>query len=231
MSNKHDEHVDEAVESTFKYLQPYPESNPRLISIHGDIPHRSEPGYDMFNEFLWLLIKLERDNRGKPITLVIDSPGGAGVSLDLLLDNINLMSSPIYTVAQEASSAAGILFIGGAKGHRYMFEHSTILLHNGKLLDKCPGHGWWLFKSYCLSEKERVEAEKEFDRAIRRYARMLDELTDGKLLESEETDEEKRVEAMMDLLYKTPVFGAQEAIKYGLADHVIGRKEFQDLFL
>ena len=59
---------------------------------------------------------------------------------------------------------------------------------------------------------------------------MLDEYTDGKLLESEETDEEKRVEGMMLLLDESPIFDSQEAVQYGLADHIIDEEKLRDLF-
>jgi len=216
-------------ENNFTYLWPLPESHPRTLSIHGQIPGHSYSHYNEFNKFLWALLALERSSPETPITLVIDSPGGDASSLNMLLDHINLISSPVYTIARNANSAAGLLFASGAKGHRYMFEHSKIILHNGSLLhdDECPGHGWWIFKKYC----EATASQKELDKIIEQFGRMLDKWTDGKLLESEETDEEKRVEAMIRLLDESPVFDSQKAVRCGLTDHIIGEEEFQSLFL
>ena len=216
--------------SNFTYLRPSPESHPRTISIHGNIPTNADPSYDAFNEFLWILAELERNDPGVPITLVIDSQGGSSSSLDMLLDYIKLMSSPVYMVARNVSSAASILFASGEKDHRYIFEHSRISLHNGRLLYECPGHGRWIFKSYCDTEERAAASQKVLDQTIRRHARMLDEYTDGKLLESEETDEEKRVEGMMLLLDESPIFDSQEAVQYGLADHIIDEEKLRDLF-
>ena len=115
----------------FGYTVPFP-NNPisrRLVSIHGTFPTPEAASYEKFDSFLWYLMDLEKNRPGDPLTLVIDSQGGDTGALEILLDHIHLISSPVNMVARNAYSAAALLFVSGEKGHRYVFEHSHILFH------------------------------------------------------------------------------------------------------
>ena len=222
-----DEMNDEIFEiSRFSVLTPL--ANKRLISICGEFPSHDNLAheYEPFEKLLWLLISLDQKEKGKPITLVIDSSGGAADAFDALLDHINLISSPVHTVARHADSVAALLFICGAKGHRYIFEHTKILLHNVSYACQCPAE-----------DAIRLHEEKERILAItnREYARLIDLRTDGRILNrlgnwANEHDKEKRARGVMRILDYEPIFTAQEALQYGLADHIITPRELRALF-
>lgn len=235
MKDTHDgsEEKMNADELTFGYREPFPNrSTSRLVSMWGYLPTPGEPGYAQFDKFLWFLMELERNHVGNPITLVIDSRGGDTDTLEILLDYIKLMDSPVWMVARNVSSAAAILFVAGAKGHRYLFEHSQIVLHLASYTPcGSPDHTGDSVDP--VAEKRLAE---ELDQLNLRLARLLDECTDGKILNllgdgwEREPDEEKRVTGILTLLKETISLDAGEAKKYGLADDTIDKQKFHDLF-
>ena len=47
-----------------------------------------------------------------------------------IYDVMSMISSPVYTVTMGmAASMGAILFAAGEKGHRYVFEHAKIMIH------------------------------------------------------------------------------------------------------
>lgn len=67
---------------------------------------------------------------GKPILLVINSPGGAVDSGFAIWDQINMISSPVYTlVTGLAASMGSILSLAAAKGKRFATPHARIMIH------------------------------------------------------------------------------------------------------
>jgi ATP-dependent Clp protease, protease subunit len=76
------------------------------------------------------LIALDKADPGKPILLAINSPGGevqAGVNI---IDTMNSLQSPVYTVGfNMCASMAGVLLASGESGHRSVFPGTNILLH------------------------------------------------------------------------------------------------------
>lgn len=216
----------DAHEQTFGYKESFPNrSTARLISIYGYLPGAHEPAYAHFDKFVWLLMELERNHVGNPITLVIDSLGGDTDTLEILLDHIKLMTSPVRTVARNVSSAAAILFTAGAKGHRYAFERSQIMLHPARPSCECPTH----------EQPAQLLLDEGVTQLNRRLAQLLDKCTEGKILNllddwRDESDEEKRISGVLTLLEKTVRLDGKAAVEYGLADYTIGEKEFHDLF-
>lgn len=73
------------------------------------------------------------DNYLKPITLVIDSPGGEDIAMFHLYDFMTTCKTPIYTVGTgEVCSAAALILVAGAKGHRSATPHCLFMTHKGK---------------------------------------------------------------------------------------------------
>jgi len=236
----------------FGYNVPFP-NNPisrRLISIYGSLPPLEYPTYKEFDSFLWYLMDLEKNRPGDPITLVLDNQGGDVRALETLLDRIHLISSPVHMVAGNAYSGAALLFASGEKGHRYVFEHSQIIFHQAKndyecphcaeedeehVCEECP---------HCAEESEGPACEEltptASDESLRkinwRLASLLYKCTDGKILDlsgdwSDVSDEEERIRGVLSLLEKDLLLNAEEAIKYGVADHIIDKEKLWSLFL
>lgn len=80
------------------------------------------------------LLYLESEAPGKPITFFINSPGGYVTSGLAIYDTMQMISSPIHTICMGlAASMGSILLSGGAKGHRKIFKHGRVMIHQPSL--------------------------------------------------------------------------------------------------
>jgi ATP-dependent Clp protease protease subunit len=76
---------------------------------------------------LWYL---DAQEPGKPILLVINSPGGSVDSGFAIWDQIKMLKSPVTTlVTGLAASMGSILSLSGGKGKRFATAHSRIMIH------------------------------------------------------------------------------------------------------
>jgi ATP-dependent Clp protease protease subunit len=76
---------------------------------------------------LWYL---ELTQPGKPITLIIHSPGGSVDAGFAVWDQIKMISSPVTTlVTGLAASMGSILSLCAAKGRRFATPNARILIH------------------------------------------------------------------------------------------------------
>ncbi len=76
---------------------------------------------------LWYL---DAEDPGRPILLVINSPGGSVDSGFAIWDQIKMLRSPVTTlVTGLAASMGSILSLAGGKGKRFATPHSRIMIH------------------------------------------------------------------------------------------------------
>lgn len=76
---------------------------------------------------LWYL---EAIDAGKPITLVINSPGGSVDAGFAVWDQIKMISSPVTTVVTGlAASMGSVLSLCAAPGRRFATPHARIMIH------------------------------------------------------------------------------------------------------
>lgn len=86
----------------------------------------SQSAYDVIRK-LWFL---ELTDPGKPILLVINSPGGAVDSGFAIWDQIKMISSPVTTlVTGLAASMGSVLSLAAPQGRRFATPHSRIMIH------------------------------------------------------------------------------------------------------
>lgn len=80
------------------------------------------------------LMYLEAEKPGTPIEFFINSPGGYVTSGLAIYDTMQLLSSPVHTICMGlAASMGSILLSGGAKGHRKIFQHGRVMIHQPSL--------------------------------------------------------------------------------------------------
>jgi len=85
---------------------------------------------DSAKEIIRKLWYLELIDPGKPILLVINSPGGAVDSGFAIWDQINMISSPVTTlVTGLAASMGSILSLCAAPRRRFATPHARIMIH------------------------------------------------------------------------------------------------------
>ena len=85
---------------------------------------------DSAKEIIKALWYLDLKEPGKPILMVINSPGGSVDAGFAIWDQVKMISSPITTlVTGLAASFGSVLSLCASKGQRYCTPHSRIMIH------------------------------------------------------------------------------------------------------
>ena len=96
----------------------------RKVFLWGPVDDRSAK--DITSRLLFL----DAVDPGKEITFYINSPGGIVTSGMVIYDTMQMIKSPVATVCMGmAASMGSILLSGGKKGHRYIFPHGEVMIH------------------------------------------------------------------------------------------------------
>lgn len=65
-----------------------------------------------------------------PIRIYINSPGGSVIDGLSIIDTMNFIESPVYTICTGmAASMGAVLLSCGEKGHRSVLPHSRVMIH------------------------------------------------------------------------------------------------------
>jgi ATP-dependent Clp protease, protease subunit len=146
------------------------------------------------------LIHLESETPGKDIAMYINSPGGDMTALFAIYDTMQFLSCDVATICVgQAASAAAVLLAGGAAGKRGVLPNSRVLIHQP--------HGGVQGQS---SDLELAVAEVVEMR--RRMTEILAHHT-GQSVE--------RIALDID---RDKILRGEDAVAYGLVDHVIERR-------
>jgi ATP-dependent Clp protease, protease subunit len=154
---------------------------------------------DTANEVIRKLWYLEMKDPGKPILLVINSPGGSIDSGFAIWDQISMITSPVATlVTGLAASMGSILSLAASKGERYATPHSRIMIHQPRLSGIVEGQATDL-------EIQAREIIKTREMIIKVYM----EATGKK---------HEEIDRSID---RDTWFSAEEAKKFGLIDSIV----------
>ena len=86
---------------------------------------------------LWFL---ESEAPGKPITVIINSPGGSVDAGFAIWDQLKMTSSPITTIVTGmAASMGSILMLAASPGKRFATPKSRVMIHQPKLSSVVQG--------------------------------------------------------------------------------------------
>ncbi|MFV0341171.1 MAG: ATP-dependent Clp protease proteolytic subunit [Parachlamydiaceae bacterium] len=89
---------------------------------------------DTAEEIIRKLWYLDSKDPGKPITLVINSPGGSIDAGFAIWDQIKMISSPVTTlVTGLAASMGSILSLVAAPGRRFATQNARFMVHQPRL--------------------------------------------------------------------------------------------------
>lgn len=98
--------------------------NERNILIYGEV------NAEMALRVMLLLRKFDQDDPDEPIYLYINSPGGNVSDGLMIVDNMDLVHAPVYTVVVGlAASMGAVIATAGEKGHRYILANSQLMIH------------------------------------------------------------------------------------------------------
>lgn len=96
----------------------------RIITVNGQV----EPNMAM--SVTQQLLYLDAQDQTKPIVMYINSPGGSVSDGLMVVDTMNYIKAPVYTVVVGLAASMGtIIASSGEKGHRYMLPNAEYLIH------------------------------------------------------------------------------------------------------
>lgn len=149
------------------------------------------------------LLHLESEAHDQDIALYINSPGGDVNGLFAIHDTMQFIASEVSTICVgQAASAAAVLLAAGAPGKRFALPNARILVHQP--------HGGVQGQS---TDMELAVAE-----IVEMRRRMVD------ILVAATGQSEERLRADMDRDF---IVRGEDAIRYGLIDHVIDRRHLR----
>jgi ATP-dependent Clp protease protease subunit len=156
---------------------------------------------DVSNLIIAQLLFLQSEDAEKDISIYINSPGGMVTSGMAIYDTMQFLKCPIttYCVGQAASMGA-VLLAAGTKGKRFALPNARIMIHQ-------PLGG---------SQGQATDIEIQTKEILRMKKRLNEILADhtGKPIKTIEKDTDRDF-----------FMSAEEAVKYGLVDEVVVKKQ------
>jgi ATP-dependent Clp protease protease subunit len=151
------------------------------------------------------LVLLDHEDPQSRIILLINSPGGEVFSGFAIYDTIRFISSPVATVVTGlAASMGSIIALAAEKGNRYALPNAKFLIHQ-PLMTGYQGRASDL-------EIQATEILKDRERIIHLYAENT-----GRPPEEVEQD-----------IDRDKWMTAQQALDYGLIEHIITKRRELD---
>lgn len=167
----------------------------RIIWVVGPV----EP--NMANIIKGQLLHLEALDPKADITMYIDSPGGQVDTGLAIYDTMQYITCDVRTVCVGlAASMASLILAGGTKGKRFALPHSNIMIHQ-------PSGG---------SQGKASDMEIAWEHMKR---------TKHSLTKIYERITGKSYDQLIDDMDRDYYMTAEEAVKYGLIDKVLTKRE------
>jgi len=155
----------------------------------------------MANLVVAQLLFLESENPDKDIHLYINSPGGSVTAGLAIYDTMQFIKPNVSTMCLgQAASMGALLLAGGAEGKRFCLPHSRMMIHQP--LGGYQGQA----TDIEIHTREILTIREKLNRILSKHT--------GQELEKIANDTER--DNFMD---------ADTAVKYGLVDRVIERRE------
>ena len=147
------------------------------------------------------LIHLSNEDSEAPIQMYVSSPGGVVYAGMGIYDTMKMIPNQISTVAIGLTASFGtVLLTAGTKGHRYALPIATIHMHQ-------PLGG---------AQGQASDIEIQANEILRLKKRLNEILAENTGLKLEKIEEDTNRD-----IYMT----AEEAVEYGLVDHVLEAPE------
>lgn len=145
------------------------------------------------------LLYLEACDPGKEITFYLNTPGGSITAGMAIYDTMQLIESPIRVIVTGmAASMGSILLCGAAKGKRFLYPHSRVLIHQP------------LITGRMVAVAVDINIQAEEMEKLREELNMILANASGQPLEKIQKDTDRDF-----------YLNATEAIDYGLADAIV----------
>ena len=155
----------------------------------------------MANIVVAQMLFLESENPEKDIALYINSPGGVVSAGLAIYDTMQFIKSDVSTICiGQAASMGAVLLAGGTHGKRFCLPHARVMIHQ-------PAGGFQGQASDMeIQTKEMLETRDRLNKILAKHT--------GQSVERIKQDTDR--DRFMDW---------QEAVKYGLIDKVLEKRE------
>ena len=156
---------------------------------------------EMASSVIAQLLSLEAQDPEEDITIYIDSPGGSVSAGMSIYDTMQILKCDVRTIVTGmAASMAAVLLSGGTKGKRYALENSEVMIHQ-------PMSG-------IQGQASDIKIAADHVMKIKKRLNYIISGNTGKPMEQVQRDTDR--DNFMD---------AQEAIEYGIIDHIMTKEE------
>jgi ATP-dependent Clp protease protease subunit len=167
----------------------------RVIFLTGQVEDH------MANLIVAQLLFLESENPEKDIYIYINSPGGSVTAGLAIYDTMRYIKCDIATVCVgQAASMGAFLLSGGTKGKRYVLPNARVMIHQP--LGGFQGQA----TDFEIHAKEILSIKEKLNRLMAEHS--------GKTYEEVVRDTER-----------DNFLSAQQALDYGLVDHILTKRE------
>ncbi len=156
---------------------------------------------DVANVVIAQLLFLEKADSTKDITVYVNSPGGSVTSTLAMYDTMQLIKCDVSTVCLGiAASGGSIILMGGTKGKRFILPHSEVMIHQP--LGGTEGQA----TDIAIHADHIIKTKKLLNEMIAKHT--------GQKFSQVEHDTER-----------DKFMTAEEALKYGIVDHIVEPKK------
>jgi ATP-dependent Clp protease protease subunit len=146
------------------------------------------------------LLFLEAEDPDADIRLYVNSPGGDSYAGFAIYDAMQFVKPDVQTYAIGMAMSAGALILaGGAAGKRYVLPNSKVMIHQGS-------------GGFRGTPADIQIAAREILALTRRYGEIIAKHS------------HRDVEQVMLDIDRDRFLGPEEAVEYGLADHVLATR-------
>ena len=151
------------------------------------------------------LLFLESENPEKDISIYINSPGGSISAGLAIYDTMQFISSSVSTMCiGQAASMGALLLAGGDKGKRFALPNSRVMIHQP--LGGFQGQA----SDFEIHAKEILYMKKIVNEILAKHT----------------SQTVKKIEKDTD---RDNFLNAEEAVKYGLVDKIIDKRDTKDV--
>ena len=162
----------------------------------------------MANLIVAQLLYLESESKEKPISMYIDSPGGAVTAGLSIYNTMQAIGAPVHTyVTGQACSMGSFLAQAGAAGHRYVMPESRTMVH--RVSSGTPG----MQGTVNMQELQFEDIKRSFEESQRINKRLTE-------LYEKHNSKGKTYDELIETLKFDTFMSAEEAVEFGVADHV-----------
>lgn len=152
---------------------------------------------DVANSIVAQLLFLEKEDPKKDITMYIQSPGGHVTAGLAIYDTMQHIKPDVSTVCVGmAASMGAVLLAGGAKGKRYCLPHAEVMIHQPLGGTEGQATDIGIHAQHILRTKDIL----------------------NEILAKHTGQKKEQVEKDTD---RDNFMTAEQALKYGLVDHVV----------